>query len=325
LDVTGRYLVRILAAGWALASATLAGRLAWLWRDGDPVERELRLAEMDPDREVEHWRRALHLRPRTWEALHGLALAAETSGDKESARRLFDQMYAVNRTFGPAWARLNHLARTGDSEAFWPAARQAFQMSHRDRRALFELCWRIKPDGRHLLDHAGTRPPVLFDATRFLMDRDLPAARVAFVRLLDQPYLSEAETNAGRVATAEERRGLGLDLCDLDLDLGHFPQAWEIWQAMGKHGLLGIASGRGFDWRKMEPKGVEMNRAGPDWVLTFSGEQAQGDLAWRHWPVEVPTRPVWPQGVRPRRDGRRLWLVAERGFRGTVTLPGERP
>lgn len=308
----------------ALAVAAHAGRLAWQRREGGPVEIALRAAETQPAEEEIHWRRALDLRPRTWEALLGLAWRAESEGREREARQLYEQAYRANRMFRVAWARLNFLARSGHPTEFWPAAREAFRMSHRDRRALFDLCWRMQPDGEFLVREViGIRPPVLFDAAQFLMSRDRPAARLAYARLLEQPYLSLAETNAGRVATEDERRGLGLDLCDLELDLGNRPEAWAIWQRMGRHGLLREATGRGFDWRKGKATGVAATPAGAHWVLAFSGEQDSNSVVlWRHAEDGAAPAPL-PAELRQHREGERVMLTAKRGFRGVVTVaPG---
>lgn len=343
-----KVVVRFLPALLALASSAVAAGLTWrAWQGNDGVGKLLWLAETDPENETRYWRQALAQRPRTWEALVGLALEAESQGDRAEARRLLDRAVAVNRTFRTQWARLNFLARTvqdtvqdtaqntAQEADFWPAARQTFAMSHRDRRALFELCWRMRPDGSFLLREViGNRPPVLLDATQFLMEKDLPAARLAYARLLEAPYLSVAETNAGRVATAEERRGVGLDLCDLDLHHGHRREAWATWQGMRRRNLLTATSGRGFDWRpetrpETRPEkgmtGLEATPAGPHWVVSLSGDQAAGAVAlWRPAPPAPEELGSFqpPDGLSMVREGDRILLRADRSRR-VVTVGGQ--
>ena len=252
------------------------------------------LAQADPLHEKEHLHRALTWKPRSPGALIALSLIAESEGDPRAANELLDRALAADHGFRPVWAKLNLASRRKDQDSFWPAARRAFAMSHRDRRALLDLCWEMRPDGPFLLRHVGLRPPVLFDTTIFLMQQaELAAARRAFAVLADQPYLSLSETNAGRVATADERRQLGMDLCDLHLDRGDAPGAWIVWENLGKKNLRRPAESRGFAWRHpaAEVPGVESIATGGGSILRFNGGQADDvSLLWRYLEPRAPGR-----------------------------------
>ena len=153
-------------------------------------------------------------------------------------------------------------------------------MSYGDRAALLDLVWQLRPDGAALLATViPDSPPVLFEVTSFLMEQgDLPGARQAFGRLIELPIRSSSRANAGRVATAQERAHLGLDLTDLHLDRRDPASARGIWQSLERHGLTAVDGGmrvgtqimnprfrteplgRGFDWRVKTTPGVELRR-----------------------------------------------------------------
>jgi hypothetical protein len=263
--------------------------------------------------------------------LTGLALAAEGRGEAERAREFHARAAEVNRTFRPGWAQLSFFARVGDVDAFWRAAPAVFEMSHRDREALLALCWRVQPSGRRLLAVAGRRPPVLFDVTRFLLRQDLAAARLAYAGLLEQPYLPLAAANAGAVATREERRALGLDLCDLDLDRGDRAEAWRTWKAMARRGMVDPQVGRGFAWRLPKgeaARGVDAYLDGGEWRVSLDGGQvANSTVFWRYLPPDSsPELPALPTGLVWILEGGRQQLRYERKlgtapFRGTLRVP----
>lgn len=255
----------------------------------------LQLALLDPQREQDHLLAALASEPRLSEAHLLLGWRAEAMGDP-AAEGHFRKAAALDRRFRVRWAWLEFLARRGRLAEFWREAPPVFAMSYGDRQALFDLAWELKPDGRALLgsvipDH----PSVLFGFIQFLMQKgDLAAARAAYLRLVALPVGSVHRANAGRVATAEERRDLGLDLCDLLFDRRDPAGARQIWRALGTRGLFPAAasggfdsefrrrpSGRGFDWRVMPVPGVEQ-RPEQGWRMEFSGRQPdQARLLWR--------------------------------------------
>lgn len=307
---------RYLIAALACAISWQAGRLAyasWLAQAGAPaqVRRALELwphhgaihralADLEPAKESQHLLHAAEWKPRAAEPLIALSLIDESRGDYSAALNRMERAAALDHGFRPVWAKLNLLARrtfsTGrDEPALWTTARQAFATSHRDRQSLMELCWSLRPDGSFLVNQLiGRRPPVLFDAVGFLMNQhQLAAAHTAFLLLLEQPYLSLGETNAGQVATADERRQRGLDLCDLQLHLRDASSAWQTWQALQKKGLLDSLPGRGFAWRRAEgeTKGIEAASDHRAWQLHFTGDQADVvPLLWRYAPPLAPGR-----------------------------------
>jgi hypothetical protein len=216
----------------------------------------------------------------------------------------------LDRGFRPVWAWLGFHARQGNETAFWKGARQAFLMSHGDRRPLFELCWSLRPDAGFLFSQIVSRQaPVLMELVMFLMQRDqLDTAQAAYAALLEQPYGSVSRANAGRVATRDERAHVGMDLCDLLLDRGRIADAAGVWRLVRRWNLAGPGSaGRCFDFRRSPAPtpGVIITESGRGWQLEFSGRQEdEVDLLWRH-----PARAGLSEGApAPKGMDRRLFL-----------------
>jgi hypothetical protein len=190
-----------------------------------------------------------------------------------------EQALAADRRFASHWALLNFAFRQDDAPLFWRIAPHALRMSHRDRTPLFELLWRRQPDGPWLASHLlPPHPPILLQFSRFLSQKgDLATARAVFLRLLHLPYLSPAHANAGPIASTEERRDLGLVLCDLSWDHGEPAAAVETWNALVEHRLLPYqragnalpplqnprfdfpALRQGFDWRPLPVPGAVLD------------------------------------------------------------------
>lgn len=254
--------------------AAPAAALATTWCPWDP-ELWMDRAASDPQQARAWLDRAVALE--TYHAPSRIQRAAwaETDGDLPRAQRLLDEALAADRRFAPHWALLNFAYRQNDDTLFWRTAAPALGMSHRDRTPLFELLWRRQPNGPWLASHVvPPHPPILLQFSRFLSQKgDLATARAVFRRLLDLPYLSPAHSNAGPIATTEERRDLGLVLCDLSWDHGEPAAAVETWNALVEHRLLPYqrsgnalpplqnprfdfpALRQGFDWRPLRDPG----------------------------------------------------------------------
>lgn len=288
------------AVCWLAASATGAG-------DGQyPLSRYLpdcyrgdyfrSMAERHPQDEAYWLQRLLSVEPSDSETMLRLATLAEWRGDLSQADALFRQVSARDGRYRAQWARLGFEARHPDLAGvhIWETARRCFAMSHGDRRALLEAVWQLRPDGSFLLDCVIPEvPAVLLPTTIFLMEQgDLPSARRSFSRLIDLPYVSESRTNAGAIATALERKHLGLDLADLHLDRNDPDSALQIWRMLAVRQLTEVDGGgdagrqvvnpcfrteplgRGFDWRIAGSSDVEMRRVPEGWRIEFAARPA---------------------------------------------------
>jgi len=246
------------------------------------------MAQVEPRREEVWLNGLLAVEPRDSEARLRLATIAEWRGDLPLARRLSWEAANWDARYRMQWALLQFEIRHPENADVWTTARRCFQMSYGDRQVLLDAVWRLRPDGRFLLDQLiPESAPLLFAATAFLMEQgDLPAARLAFFRLIAQPYGSLSRANAGRVGTPTERAHLGLDLTDLHLDRRDPASALAIWAAMARHQLVHVDGevgrdvvnslfrseplGRGFDWRVTTSPGIEMRRTGDGWRVDFA-------------------------------------------------------
>jgi len=292
--VSAAWSVRLAWACWLGQGddAAQVARAARLWPRR--AEFHLSMAALDAPREQQHLTAALAASPRSARAMIPLALLAEAEGRDAEARHWFARARQVDRRWKPAWAGLGYADRTGDPDGqFWPLARQAFAMSHRDRRALFELCWRHEPGSSRLLEVAGPRAPVLLDAVQFLQAQgDLAGAETALERLLAAPELQAAEANAGRIATREERRAAALDLCDQALHVGDRPRATRIWRHFIRVKTdsaweAGASIQRGLDWRRTAAT-QEIQNEPNGWTFAAAGGDAL--MLWRPLPELAPGR-----------------------------------
>ena len=295
----------------------------------------------DPAREEEYLRASLARNPHFSEAAIALAASLEQRGEWGAAEQELRSLTGRDRRFRPRWALLNFEARQGRRDDFWELAQTMVPMSFGDHRALIDLLWAMRPEAGFVAARLGeARAPLLMEFVAFLMERgELRVAREVFARLAAKPYESTRRANAGPVATAEERRQRGLDLCDLHLDRKDGAGAMEVWQTLVGAGLVGEVSerfarepiGRGFDWRPMRVAGVEQRRGSEGWRIEFSGQQ--GDEAvllsrWsyrsgaRQWGMEV----AWgdPQGLEWRFEplGGGGWVLAKLHYKRALgTMP----
>ncbi len=250
------------------------------------------MAEREPQNEENWLTGLLAIEPADTDALVRLAAIFEWRGDLVRARTLLVRAAGHDTRYRAQWALLEFESRHADRSrpGIWKLARRCFTMSYGDRRALLETVWALNPHGASLLETViPDLPPVLFQATSFLMEQgDLAAARQAFLRLIAQPLGSESRANAGIVGTAEERAHLGLDLADLHLDRHDPDSAIGIWHSLERRHLVAVDGGgeagvqvvnprfhtaplgRGFDWRVTFSPGVEMRRTEDGWRVDFA-------------------------------------------------------
>lgn len=264
----------------------------------------------DPNREEEYLRASLRRNPRFMDAAIALSALLEQRGEVTQAETELLSLSSRDRRFRPRWAILNFYARQNRSADFWLVSATAIPMSFGDHRPLLELLWQMRPDAPYLDTHLepSARAPLLFEFVALLMEKgELDVARRVFARLLRMPVDPTQRANAGIVATAEERRQRGLDLCDLHLDHALGKGAWEIWQALVAAGLLrgdlapldrnvnpAFASkpiARGFDWRPQTVHGIEQSRSDSGWQIELSGYQPDFAVLLTRW--SWLERPGW--------------------------------
>jgi hypothetical protein len=180
-------------------------------------------------------------------------LNAELQGDNRTAERMLLQAARVSRLFEPRWTLVNFYFRRGDESRFWAWVAPSFAMSYGDRSALFDLCWRMRPDPAAIL-HAmppGAGLRLQFAAFLVAHDRADAAADVA-------ERISGTEDGSERDAL--------IGLCDRMLRGGHVAAALRVWNGLCSRKLVPFApldaehaiangsfvrfpSGQGFDWR----------------------------------------------------------------------------
>lgn len=296
--------------GWAILSLGAIVGVARELASPEGYRIDYAQALAHPEQEERHLRAALEKNPRFSEAAIALAAVLEQRGDLPGARRELQALTERDRRFRPRWAQLNLEARQGRQEEFWALARTLVPMSFGDHRPLIELMWQMRPEaGFVAAQFSEGRAPLLMDLTALLMEKDeLDTARAVFRRLAAQPYESAARANAGPVATAEERRQRGLDLCDLHLDRRKGEGAFEVWGTLVAAGLVDErlgASGanvnaqfavepaaRGFDWRPRVAEGIEQRWGAEGWRIEFSGQQRDEAELLTKWSWN-PGRRVW--------------------------------
>ncbi len=113
---------------------------------------------------------AVRLNPYHTAARIELALRAEFAGDLGRAESLLLEAARFDRTYEPLWALANFYFRRGDRRHFFRWAHAAAEMAYFDQSALFDLCWRISPDGAEILREViPDRVPILAQYLDFLI------------------------------------------------------------------------------------------------------------------------------------------------------------
>jgi len=183
-----------------------------------------------------------------------LGLAAELSGDRESAERWLLDAARVDYQFEPRWTLANFYFRAGKPDEFWKWMRAALEVSYGDRTPAYDLCWRVSNDPREIL-------------TLAIPDRHEVAGSYLIYLLAKKPTgiaALQAEA-ARRLAAYHDASDLPLlfEVCDRLLQ-ARDPAALEVWGLAGQSVPSGVFNGdfasiplnRGFDWRVIESAGV---------------------------------------------------------------------
>ena len=181
-----------------------------------------------------------------------LGLEAEIHGDFDGAEKWLLDAASIDRQFEPRWTLANFYFRRGNQTEFWKWMRRALEVSYGDRKAAFDLCWRVAPDAKEIL-------------ARAVPDQHGPlAAYLAY--LIDTHRGDQAAPVALKLAAFRDSfdRPALFQACDAMIEAHDAASAGELWRAMGYALPKGIFNGNftqpwtghGFDWRLAAPPGV---------------------------------------------------------------------
>lgn len=185
-------------------------------------------------------------------------LSAEAAGHADEAERLYLDAAAISRLFEPRWTLANFYFRRGDAGRFWHWSREAFEIGYGDRKPLFDLCWRVRPDAGFIESNA--------------LPKDY-AVELQFMNfLVSKGCLEDAANLASRiVGNAPAADTAAFEQCVEQLiPAGRQPAALKLWNSLCLRRLLpggkldppagaSLTNGR-FDW---EPRGLAFDwRAG---------------------------------------------------------------
>ncbi len=118
-----------------------------------------RLARLDGGHAPQLLETAIRLDRHNAAVLIELALKLETEGEHAAAERLLLEAFAVDRTYLTRWSLANFYLRRDNMPAFWIWAHKAAEMPADDMSALFQLCWRVNPDGEFIAKSVLTDNP----------------------------------------------------------------------------------------------------------------------------------------------------------------------
>jgi tetratricopeptide (TPR) repeat protein len=315
---------RVVRALWRCAlwlalavSSYWALRLAWADRLSDGAglagrERAVQLApavavfsERLADRRDElggdglpDWRRAAALDPENPERRMRLGVRAELAGDYPMAERSLLAAAARSRLYQPKYLLAQYYFRRQNEAQFWPWAHAALEASWGDAAPVFELAWRMRGDAAWL--SANLVPP----------RREMARQYLAY--LTNRERWDAAAAEARQILPAAEGADLACLLAygEARLARGDAAEAAEIWNALCRRRLLALApldpagdrlvtngdflqapSGRGFDWRLVEQRGVSAAADSGELRVGFTGRQPERCLiAWQYVPTAPDTR-----------------------------------
>jgi tetratricopeptide (TPR) repeat protein len=230
----------------------------------------------DPTAELET---AAKLNPSDSAILIRLGLRAESQGDFARAEKYLLEAARIDKLFMPRWTLANYYVRVGDTDKFWPWARQALEMGYGDLSPLFQLCWRVSPEP----DILPRQHSVLGQYLTFLLVHDhIEAAGPVAERFLDQANPTDS--------------GVVLNYCDHLIERRSITLALTIWNKLCIRKLVPFAPldpdhGRaltngdfqfvplqqGFDWRTSQDPEISVTRAQspPELRLHLSGKQPE--------------------------------------------------
>lgn len=191
----------------------------------------MRLAEFEPARAESLLNSALRLDPYNAQADIELGLQYEAQGELSRAEQSFLRAYSVDHTYLPRWSLASFYFRRGNIAAFWTWARSAATMPSDSIEALFELCWRVSPDGGEIARTIlNDDPKLLRQYLEFLVSKDqASAASKVAIRLI---HNSDPDSDLSRM----------LSTIDELLPLGNGEPAKAIWTALiAKHWVVADA------------------------------------------------------------------------------------
>lgn len=201
-----------------------------------------------------------------------LGLAAESAGNLGKAEKWLLEAARVDHQFEPRWALANFYFRRERPDDFWKWMRAALAVSYGDRRAAFDLCWRVSGDAGEILRRGvpDQQPDVLRAMLAYVFELHPEAAGVVAEELAkvrdprDAPFLDAA--------------------CGTLIAAGDADRAAQLWIAAGHSPAGGVwngdfgstPSGAGFDWQLEKPPGVTIRRVpGEGLRVELSGRQPE--------------------------------------------------
>jgi len=179
--------------------------------------------------------------------------------------------------FAPRWALADFYFHRRDAAKFWPAMRDALNVSYGDLAEQFRECWSMEADPATTLDRA-------------IPDR--PAVQRQYLNfLLSENRLDAAPPVAMRVLSAADREAAPslLNYCDRMLAQWRGEEARAVWDGLVKRNLVAEPD-RGFDLRISTPPGIEAERTASGAILRFSGRQPENAELLSQYIALVPRR-----------------------------------
>src|SRR5579872_1082769 len=224
-------------------------------------------------------------------------LTAEINGDDAGAERDLLRAAQLSRQYEPRWALANYYFRQGDAVHFWPWAKSALEWAYRDRKLLFDLCWRMQPDPRVILDRGiPDNPKVLRDYLEFLLDTNRPQA-------------AQAVAERMQARASNEDRDLLLAYVNRMLEAHDWRDALSMWNALCLRKLVphqpldpehrqGLTNGSfsikpldtGYDWRLPQASGISTAYSDSTSGMRFDFDGQQPEYSWLLYQV-VPLEP----------------------------------
>jgi tetratricopeptide (TPR) repeat protein len=337
LLLAGFWCIRLASADWLYRQATAEGVRAAIRLEPRCALYHAGYAELladSPGDAIQHLRQAVALKPDDAFLRMRLGLMAESLGNLEEAEQELRAAARASGKYEPRWTLANYFFRRGDEREFWPWIRQAARMSYADRAAIFELCWRMRPDPARIERIVPERRSVQLAFASFLAGRaEWDRAAALYDRLVASAGPDEVPTFLHAV-----ERGL---------DAGRPGDSLHIWNSLVARSLVPLnqldpergpwianpafdiaPSGVGFDWRLGTTTGIYVSPRAAGLRLEFSGGQPEnceilhqllfvrGDRRYRlryefELSADRASRPAARSGVIWRVAGRDWTLLAE--------------
>ena len=249
-----------------------------------------RLAQLAPDEAAGYLQSALDRNPRYAKGWYDLGLQREISGDYAGAEGMLLRSASLDRRFLPAWTLANFYFRRNQPEKFWPWAQRAVEMTFTDLRPLFRLAMQFTRDPAAIASRMVNTPRAQRDFLSFLAEENLIAQAAPVAERLI------------RNATADDQPAI-LYYAERQLFAGNTVAAVQAWNALSRAGLIPhaeLSAGRpltngsfanpllsrdraaAFDWRLIQPEGVNVVPTPPSARISFSGKQPEAtELLWQ--------------------------------------------